>query len=92
MNETGTKQAHSVCVHDRTHAELSGIQEVESFQESEIVLSSVCGELSIEGTDLKIDSFSVESGKIRIVGEISALSYFDKPQPARGGLFSRRTH
>lgn len=90
MNTEGTHQSHSAFLYDRKKAELSGITEVESFHDSGIILASSLGEISIEGEELKIDSFSVESGKISISGHINGLFYYEKVK-ARGGLFSRHT-
>lgn len=85
---------HSVAIQNCMHAELTGISEVESFHETEIDLLFENGAVSIEGENLKIESFSVESGKISIDGKITGVYYYEKTgktQKDRGGLFSRRT-
>jgi len=89
MNTESVKQPHSIFLTDRKKAEITGILEVESFQDSCIILSSSLGELSIEGEELKIDSFSVDSGKIIVTGSISGLFYYENTKP-HSGLFGRR--
>ncbi len=92
MNGGGT-QIHSVTIQERRHAELTGISEVESFQETGIDLLCESGAIAIEGENLKIESFSVESGRISIDGKITGIFYYEKAgkSPAnRGGLFARR--
>ena len=59
-----TTRPHSVFIQDRSRAELTGIREVESFNETGIELLSHDGAVAIEGEMLKIDQFSVETGKI----------------------------
>ncbi len=86
-------QSHSVYMQDCKRAELSGISEVESFNETGIDLASCFGGISIEGDALKIEHFSVESGKIAITGHITGVFYYDKPDKNgahRGGFFARR--
>lgn len=86
----GAETAHTLFIHERQNAELTGILDVESYQETGILLVSSLGEIAIEGNELKIESFSVETGKIRINGHISGLYYNDRERN-RAGLFSRRS-
>ncbi len=50
-----------VCLFSRKRMELSGIDEVESFTEEQITLSSSMGMIAVEGSGMKIESFSVET-------------------------------
>ena len=49
------------------------------------------GSAAVDGTELKIESFSSETGKIIITGAISAVTYFEKSFIKKGGLFRRRS-
>lgn len=85
-------QSHSIMIRDRKRAELSGISEVENFNDTEIDLLCAAGAVVIEGESLKIESFSVETGKIEIVGCITGVFYYEKSDRSgvRRGLFTRR--
>ncbi len=86
-------QSHSVTILDCKRAELTGICEVENFNETGIDLVSPMGGISIEGESLKIDHFSVDTGKIAICGKITGVFYYekqDKSMTRRGGIFARR--
>ena len=88
-----TVRPHTVFIQDRSRAELTGICEVESFNETGISLLSHDGAIILEGELLKIDQFSVETGKISVIGRITGIIYCEKQEknPAkRGGLFARR--
>ena len=91
MNRDDMHPPHSVCIYDCARAELCGISEVKSFHEEEVLLLSSYGEISIEGECLKIDNFSVESGKISITGKVTGLLYFEKHSVAKNSIFARRT-
>ena len=91
MGDVVSMQPHSVCIYDRQRVELTGVSEVDSFNDSGIVLITSFGEISIEGEDLKIDSFSVETGKVSVVGKITGLYYYEKNKSVKSGFFSRRS-
>lgn len=86
-----TKQNHNLILENRKSLSISGITDVDSFDEREICLYTELGELNIQGRDLHIDSMSVETGNMTITGDIWALVYGDKdrrgPISAIGRLF-----
>jgi hypothetical protein len=67
---------------------MSGISEVEEFQDTEIIVVADEGNISIEGEGLRIDSFSSETKNIIISGKITGFFYYDKCLRTTG-LFSR---
>ncbi len=81
--------AQDICVFSRKRMELSGIEEVESFTEEAITVSSTLGMISIEGRALKIESFSVEKGELKINGEFDSVYYLGKKSEEKRGFFSR---
>lgn len=85
---------HSIFVQDRSRAEITGIREVESFNENGIDLISFDGGISVEGESLRIEEFSVETGKILVLGRITGVFYYDKQEKnstKRSGWFPRRS-
>lgn len=74
----------------RKRMELSGIEEVESFSESEITAASALGRIAVCGSELKIESFSAETGKLVIRGSVDSFSYDgDDSDLSRRGFFGR---
>lgn len=67
-----------VCLFSRKRMDLTGIEEVETFTEDQIILESSLGMISIEGKNLKIESFSTENGQLKIIGEIDSFFYYNK--------------
>lgn len=71
----------------RSKMELNGIDEVESFSDTSVVMKSRLGMVSVEGEGLKIRSFSTEKGELIIDGKIDGLYYFgNEPAKKRGFL------
>ena len=80
-----------VCLFSRKRMELKGIEEVESFSETEIVLASSLGRIVISGSGLRIGDFSAERGVLTLTGDVDAFAYIDGDgaEGERRGLFGR---
>ena len=79
---------HSLVVEDRKRLSVSGVTDVESFDEETVALATELGELLIHGYDLHINRIDVESGDLSLEGEIVSLTYTDN-QPQSNGFFGR---
>jgi sporulation protein YabP len=66
---------HSIILESKKILTMSGIVEVDCFDEKEVRLITKMGELSIQGKGLHINSFSVETGDMVVEGEINAVIY-----------------
>ena len=69
---------HNVILVGRKNLTISGVTDVDSFDERCISLYTQLGELVIKGRELHINSMSVETGDMTIEGDIWALNYGDK--------------
>ena len=84
----GPGLGHHVVLEDREQLTISGVEEVESFDESSIILSTACGGLEVQGEGLHIEKLSLDGGDLKVEGTVNALIY--EPQGReRGGLLSR---
>ena len=85
------KPNHNMILENRKSLSISGITDVDSFDEKAICLYTQLGELTIQGKELHIDSMSVETGDMTVTGDIWAIIYGDKdrrgPLSALGRLF-----
>ena len=66
---------------------ISGVEEVERFDETTIVLSTTLGELIVRGQDLHIETLSLGGGDLKVEGTVEALTFQD--ETPRGGFFAR---
>ncbi len=79
---------HNLILKDRRELNLSGVTDVDSFDETSIVAYTDYGELTINGNELHIGSLNTETGELTVSGEISSLIYLDN-RPKSTGFFSR---
>ncbi len=85
------RSEQNIIVTERQRTQLTGIGEVDSFTDREIVAFSSLGEIVIEGEELHIESFSTETGELRVHGRIDGIYYVEEKAPVKKGLFGRMT-
>ena len=76
-----TDAPHHLILEGREQLSVSGVEEVESFDETK-------GTLIVRGGDLHIEKLSLDGGDLKVEGEIDSLTYEDSGRD-KGGLFSR---
>lgn len=81
-------RCHSIHIENRELASITGVKDVASFNENEVILMTEGGGLSIDGNELHITKLNLEEGQVIIEGQIIAFEYDDMPVQ-RGSLFSR---
>ena len=79
---------HNVILEGRTRLSISGVEDVESFDEEAIVVHTSKGLLLVQGSDLHIEKLSLDGGDLAVEGTVNSLRYEEDPQE-RGGLLSR---
>lgn len=80
--------AHRLELIGREHLTVSGVEDVERFDETGVVMTTSGGTLIVTGEDLHIGKLSLEGGELFVDGRIESLSYEDGPD-RQGGFFSR---
>lgn len=88
MNEP-TERPYGLTLDRREKAVLTGVTDVERFDESEVVLHTHGGRLTLTGTGLHVSSLQLEEGRVLVDGAIDGVQY-DGAGPVRRGGFLRR--
>lgn len=81
-----TNTDHRLTLEQREHLVISGVEEVERFDEESIVLTTNMGELEIRGEGLHIEKLSLEGGELHVEGTVTALIYGMEPRESSGLL------
>ena len=84
----GPALSHHVALEEREQLVISGEEEVESFDESAIYLTTAQGGLEIQGEGLHIEKLSLDGGDLKVEGRVNALIY-DTDGRERGGWLGR---
>ena len=86
--EGGLPAPHHVVIEDRKSLTVSGVEDVERFDENTIVLSTSRGAMGVAGENLHIEKLSLDGGDLKVDGDIDSVSY-EEENVARGGFLSR---
>ena len=79
---------HHVILEDRRALTVSGVSDVDSFDELTVIIYTDMGELTVKGEGLHINRLNIETGELTLEGMIQSLSYTDV-QSRSGGFFGR---
>ncbi len=82
------ERPHELTLTGRRKLTVSGVDDVERFDEQEIVMRCGGTLLVVGGEELSVSRLSVESGDVSIAGRISSLIYEEAPA-GRGGFWGR---
>ena len=79
MNEVKTqpKKKHDVILKSRKNMSIEGVEEVISFDDTQVVLVTSCGEMTVEGRGLHISVLDLDSGTVELDGNVEGLFYSD---------------
>ncbi len=70
---------HDIVMRGRKTLEITGVRQVESFDNEEFLLETSMGFLAIKGENLQMKNLDVDSGLVSIKGKIFELVYVDEP-------------
>lgn len=85
-----TDRAHEIRLNMRKELKINGVKEVESFDETGAVLQTECGELSVEGQDIRVNILDVEKGEIVLYGRIDGMFYSSEHADGKKHPFFKR--
>ena len=84
-----TDAPHHLILEGREQLSVSGVEEVESFDENTIVMLTNRGTLIVRGEELHIEKLSLDGGDLKVEGTIDSRTYEDSGRDRAGGLFAR---
>ena len=90
-NRPRAEAAHHIILEEREQLSVSGVEEVESFDENTIVLDTDMGLLTIKGKELHVSRLTLEKGEVDVDGTIDSMAYSSNEALRKSGesLFSR---
>lgn len=75
MEERSGIRPHACRLENRNAASLTGVREVVSFDENQVVMDTDMGLLTIKGKDLHVSRLTVEKGELELEGQVDSLAY-----------------
>lgn len=85
MEEKTGKTVHKLQFTDRKKGTVTGIRDVNSFDEKEISLVTEEGILCVKGENLHVTRLDLEKQEVDLAGKIDSLTYSQGIAKAKGG-------
>ncbi len=84
-------RSHSILMENREKATITGVQDVDSFDEGSVLLVTDLGYITLHGIDLHISKLNLEEGQLIVEGEIIGIEYSDNEglRSKGGGFFGK---
>ena len=86
---TLSKSEHKIILNFRESLSITGVKEIINFDDKNINLKTICGEMSVDGENIHINVLNVENGELEILGKINGINYLDIDDGDRKTLLSR---
>lgn len=75
---------HALSLENRKQLSLTGVSEVSSFDEKQLIMQTEGGQLIVDGDSLHVTALMLEEGRVSVSGQINALTYTGKSARRRG--------
>ncbi|KUP04214.1 spore coat protein [Bacillus coahuilensis m2-6] len=89
-NHSKVAVEHDVVMRGRRLLEITGVKQVESFDNEEFLLETVMGFLAVRGQNLQMKNLDVDKGLVSIKGKIFDIVYLDEQNEEKAkGFFGK---
>jgi sporulation protein YabP len=82
------EQPHNLILEGRRRLSVSGVEDVENFDEREVVITTICGTLIVKGSELHIEKLSIDGGDFILEGDVESMTY-EAREREKGSIWSR---
>lgn len=91
MNRESTEAEpnYGLTMDKRAKAVITGVTDVESFDEQTVALHTHGGRLILTGNGLHVSSLQLEEGRLMLEGTIDSVAYDGTPGRKRGGFLRK---
>lgn len=83
-------KSQNIVIEDRNLVTITGVEQVDSFNDNTIILATIKGGLSIKGESLNMSKLNLDEGSVKISGLINSIVYITKegaPKNLIGKIF-----
>ncbi len=86
--EPHTPMPHLLTLNERSTLSITGVLDVENFDDVVVVIHTEQGELTVKGRELQVGHLDLTSGDLTLNGTVDALTYSER-HASGGGFFGK---
>ena len=75
MGEERFELPHKLTLNERRQLTMTGVTEVVSFDDAQVVLQTTLGTLIVQGQELQLKTLSLDGGQVVVEGSVEGLHY-----------------
>ena len=90
MEEKKILSTHSLMLENRQNGRITGVKDIKSFDEKEILLFTQAGKLVIKGEQRHVKQLDLVKGEVDLEGKVDSLTYLSKNTDNRDESLFRR--
>lgn len=79
---------HNIIMENRSKISISGVENAESYNDSEVILHTSKGILIIKGEGMNLSKLNLDSGEITVNGRIVLIEYAE-PKKSSGSFLGK---
>lgn len=79
----------NIYLEDRSNLTITGVEQVESFNDNTILLNTVKGGIIVKGEELNINKLNLEEGNVKINGIVNGITYSNKEFGSKGNILGK---
>ncbi len=83
---TQQSQPHNLILENKRALTATGIKAVVAYDANDVILETAFGTLTIGGRELNVSELSVQTGEIKVTGDIEFMQYTRPKQDKKGFL------
>jgi len=83
------QKVQNLILENREKLSISGVIDVESFNDECVIVDTELGVLTIKGEDLHINKLNLDNSELDIEGDICLLEYSDREGGKSGGFWAK---
>ena len=87
LNMTGVIQ--NLVLENREKLNVSGVNDVLSFDDQVVIIETELGMLTVKGENLKINKLNIDTSEVIVEGKINNLAYSEHQAKVEGGIFGK---
>lgn len=79
----------NLVLENREKLNVSGVNDVLSFDDQIVIIETELGMLTVKGENLKINKLNIDTSEVIIEGQINNLTYSEHQIKNEGGIFGK---
>lgn len=88
-NSQMTGVLQNLILENREKLNVSGVNDVLSFDDQVVIMETELGLLTIKGENLKINKLNIDTSEVIVEGSINNLAYSDHQAKSEGGILGK---